>query len=64
MSDHTAQPDSTQPLRGAKGTTAGAPEEPGFLSRRGALRAFGASAVLLGGGGLLEACSSNIKGAT
>jgi hypothetical protein len=28
------------------------------------LRAAGASAVVLGGGGLLEACSSSIKGAT
>ena len=47
MSDHTAQPDSTQPLRGAKGTTDGNPEGPGFLSRRGVLRAFGASAAVV-----------------
>ena len=64
MSDHTAQPDSAKPLRGAKGTTDGSPEGPGFLSRRGVLRAFGASAAVLGGGGLLEACSSSIKGAS
>src|SRR5690242_11177838 len=63
MSDHTVQPDSTKPLRGAKGTTDGN-EGPGFLSRRGVLRAFGASAAVAGGGGLLEACSSSIKGAS
>jgi branched-chain amino acid transport system substrate-binding protein len=62
MSDQTAQPDSTKPLRGAKGTPEGYPEGPGFLSRRGALRAFGASAAVVGGGGLLEACSTSIKG--
>jgi branched-chain amino acid transport system substrate-binding protein len=62
MSDQTAQPDSTKPLRGAKGTPQGYPEGPGFLSRRGALRAFGASAAVVGGGGLLEACSTSIKG--
>ena len=60
MSDQTAQPDSTKPLRGAKG----AAEGPEALSRRGVLRAAGASAVVLGGGGLLEACSSSIKGAS
>jgi branched-chain amino acid transport system substrate-binding protein len=64
MSDHTAQPDSNKPLRGAKGTTDGHPEGPGWLSRRSALRAFGASAAVVGGGGLLEACSTSIKGAT
>jgi branched-chain amino acid transport system substrate-binding protein len=64
MSDQTAQPDSTKPLRGAKGTTEGYPERPGFMSRRGVLRAFGASAAVVGGGGVLEACSSSIKGAS
>ena len=64
MSDQTAQPDSTKPLRGAKGAAEERPEGPGVLSRRGVLRAAGASAVVLGGGGLLEACSSSIKGAT
>ena len=64
MSDQTAQPDSTKPLRGAKGAAEGHPEGPGVLSRRGVLRAAGASAVVVGGGGLLEACSSSIKGAT
>jgi branched-chain amino acid transport system substrate-binding protein len=62
MSDQTAQPDSTKPLRGARGTTAGYPEGPGSMNRRGVLRAFGASAAVVGGGGLLEACSSSIKG--
>jgi branched-chain amino acid transport system substrate-binding protein len=62
MSDQTAQPDSTKPLRGAKGTSEGYPEGPGFMNRRGVLRAFGASAAVVGGGGLLEACSSSIKG--
>jgi branched-chain amino acid transport system substrate-binding protein len=33
------------------------------ISRRGLLRAAGASAAVVGGGGLLEACSSSIKGA-
>jgi branched-chain amino acid transport system substrate-binding protein len=33
------------------------------MSRRGLLRAAGAGAVVLGGGGLLQACSSGIKGA-
>jgi branched-chain amino acid transport system substrate-binding protein len=35
----------------------------GAMSRRGLLRAAGAGAVVLGGGGLLQACSSGIKGA-
>src|ERR1700740_1743415 len=46
MSDHTAQPDGKKPLRGAKGTTDGYPEVPGFLSRRSVLRAFGAGAAV------------------
>src|SRR5882757_8165104 len=51
MSDQTAQPDSTKPLRGAKGTSEGYPEGPGFMNRRGVLRAFGAGAAVVGGGG-------------
>src|SRR5260370_36661344 len=35
----------------------------GSISRRGVLRAVGAGAAVLGAGGLLEACSSGIKGA-
>ena len=34
------------------------------FSRRGLLRAAGASAAVIGGGGLLDACSSGIKGAS
>src|ERR1700761_5810547 len=36
----------------------------GNLSRRGLLRVAGAGAAVVGGGGLLEACSSGIKGAS
>jgi branched-chain amino acid transport system substrate-binding protein len=50
MSDQTAHSDSTSPL--------------GNLSRRGLLRATGAGAVAVGAGGLLQACSSGIKGAS
>jgi branched-chain amino acid transport system substrate-binding protein len=47
MSDQTPQSDSIV----------------GSMSRRGLLRAAGAGAAVLGAGGLLEACSSGIKGA-
>ena len=50
MSDQTAQSDSTSPV--------------GSLSRRGLLRAAGAGAAVMGTGGLLQACSSGIKGAS
>jgi branched-chain amino acid transport system substrate-binding protein len=50
MSDQTAQSDSTSLA--------------GNLSRRGLLRAAGAGAAVVGAGGLLEACSSGIKGAS
>src|SRR6202047_174675 len=50
MSDQTAQSDSTSPA--------------GSISRRSMLRAAGAGAAVMGGGGLLQACSSSIKGAT
>src|SRR5580700_7765941 len=36
----------------------------GNISRRGLLRAAGYGAAVIGGGGLLEACSSGIKGAS
>src|SRR6516164_6353802 len=49
MSDQTAQSDSTSPV--------------GNISRRGLLRAAGAGAAVVGAGGLLQACSSGIKGA-
>jgi branched-chain amino acid transport system substrate-binding protein len=50
MSDQTAQSDSTSPV--------------GSLSRRSLLRAAGAGAAVVGTGGLLQACSSGIKGAS
>jgi branched-chain amino acid transport system substrate-binding protein len=40
------------------------PEREQGLSRRGVLRGVGAGAVVAGGGSLLAACSSGIKGAT
>src|ERR1700730_3941319 len=49
MSDQTAQSDSTSPV--------------GSISRRSLLRAAGAGAGVMGAGGLLQACSSGIKGA-
>ena len=53
MTDQTAQPASS------------APEPPaGGVSRRGLFRAAGVGAAVVGGGGLLEACSSGIKGAS
>ena len=65
MSDQTAQPDSTVPLRGGSpGGLGGTSPLASTVSRRGLLRAAGASAAVVGGGGLLEACSSSIKGAS
>jgi branched-chain amino acid transport system substrate-binding protein len=49
MSDQIVQPDSTNPSG---------------VSRRSLLRAVGAGAAVVGGGGLLDACSSSIKGAS
>ncbi|MDX6417585.1 MAG: branched-chain amino acid transport system substrate-binding protein, partial [Trebonia sp.] len=53
MTDQTAQPDSTdnQPTGGR-------------VSRRSLFRAAGVGAAVLGGGALLEACSSGIQGAS
>ena len=65
MSDQTAQPDRSDPARGAReGLRGVSPAGRAALSRRGLLRAAGASAAVVGGGGLLEACSSSIKGAS
>jgi branched-chain amino acid transport system substrate-binding protein len=50
MSDQTAQSHGTGPVGG--------------ISRRGVLRAAGAGAAVMGAGGLLQACSSGIKGAS
>jgi branched-chain amino acid transport system substrate-binding protein len=49
MSDQTAQSDNTSPG--------------GSFTRRNLLRTVGAGAAVMGTGGLLEACSSGIKGA-
>ena len=49
MSDQTVQPGRTSPAG---------------VSRRNLLRGFGAGAAVVGGGGLLEACSSGIKGSS
>jgi branched-chain amino acid transport system substrate-binding protein len=53
MTDQTAQPDST-----ASQPTAGG------VSRRNLFRAAGVGAAVVGGGSLLEACSSGIQGAS
>jgi branched-chain amino acid transport system substrate-binding protein len=50
MSDQSVQSGDAGPL--------------GDISRRGMLRAVGAGAAVIGAGGLLEACSSGIKGAS
>ncbi len=50
MSDQSAQSERTSPAGG--------------ISRRGLLRAAGVGAAVVGGGGLLQACSSSIKGAS
>jgi branched-chain amino acid transport system substrate-binding protein len=50
MSDQTVHSGSTSPVGG--------------ISRRSVLRAVGTGAAIVGGGGLLEACSSSIKGAS
>jgi len=50
MSDQTAEPGSTN-------------RDDGF-SRRGLLRMAGVGAAVVGGGGLLEACSSGVKGSS
>src|ERR1700722_9225573 len=63
MSDQTVQPGGILPSARAAGETQSLASAYG-LSRRGLLRAVGGGAVLLGGGALLEACGSNIKGAS
>jgi branched-chain amino acid transport system substrate-binding protein len=50
MSDQTGRSESASPLGG--------------ISRRGLLRAAGAGVAVAGAGGLLQACSSGIKGAS
>jgi len=53
MTDQTAQPDSTDSQAPAGG-----------VSRRSLFRAAGVGAAVVGGGALLEACSSGIQGAS
>ncbi|MGH3298071.1 MAG: ABC transporter substrate-binding protein, partial [Trebonia sp.] len=53
MTDQTAQPDSTDKQPAA-----------GFVTRRNLFRAAGVGAAVVGGGALLEACSSGIQGAS
>jgi branched-chain amino acid transport system substrate-binding protein len=53
MTDQTAQPDSTDSTLAARG-----------VSRRSVFRAAGVGAAVVGGGALLEACSSGIQGAS
>jgi branched-chain amino acid transport system substrate-binding protein len=63
MTDQTVQPDSS----GNEPTvlsTKGQPPAAGRVSRRGLFRAAGVGAAVLGGGALLEACSSGIQGAS
>src|SRR5277367_3621266 len=52
MTDQTAQPDNS-----------GSQSAAGGVSRRSLFRAAGVGAAVVGGGSLLEACSSGIKGA-
>src|SRR5262245_48443834 len=54
MTDQTAQPDSTAPDSAPAGSG---------VSRRSLFRAAGVGAAVVGGGALLEACSSGIQGA-
>ncbi|MGH3244664.1 MAG: hypothetical protein ACRDOI_00395, partial [Trebonia sp.] len=53
MTDQTAQSDSTD-----------SPLAAGRVSRRNLFRAAGVGAAVVGGGALLEACSSGIQGAS
>jgi len=59
MTDQTVQPDSV-------GSQSAQPAQPaaGGFSRRSLFRAAGVGAAVVGGGSLLEACSSGIKGAS
>ncbi|MBO0818952.1 MAG: ABC transporter substrate-binding protein, partial [Actinobacteria bacterium] len=61
MSDQTAQ---SRGAAGGRGDREGLSPLAGSISRRGLLRAAGAGAAFLGTGGLLEACSSGIKGSS
>jgi branched-chain amino acid transport system substrate-binding protein len=61
----TSQSDRTPAARATRQDAAHhGPEPAAGISRRGLLRAAGAGLAVAGGGGLLEACSSSIKGAS
>jgi len=62
VSDQTAQPDSTTPSRERPGRTFPPARSAGGASRRGLLRAAGASVAVVGGGGLLEGFTFSGKG--
>jgi branched-chain amino acid transport system substrate-binding protein len=68
MTDQTAQPAGpASPRRGLGEASpkARAPQNPaGGVTRRSLFRAAGVGAAVVGGGSLLEACSSGIKGAS
>jgi len=64
MSYQTAQPDSALPSGGALGRASWLASRIGSVSRRGLLRAAGASVAVVGGGGLLEGFSFSGKGAS
>jgi branched-chain amino acid transport system substrate-binding protein len=60
QSDRTPPP----PVPGQDAAHNGAPSATTGISRRNLLRAAGAGLAVVGGGGLLDACSSSIKGAS
>jgi branched-chain amino acid transport system substrate-binding protein len=60
QSDRTPPP----PVTGQDAAHNGAPSTTAGMSRRNLLRAAGAGLAVVGGGGLLDACSSSIKGAS
>ncbi len=62
----TSHSDRTPPARaiGQDAADNGAPSTAAGISRRGLLRAAGAGVAVVGGGGLLQACSTSIKGAS
>ena len=65
MTDQTARPASGRDGAGTSSPAGGADDSagtPGRVSRRSLFRAAGAGAAILGGGTLLEACSSGLKG--
>src|SRR5262249_57817163 len=67
MTDLTARPASGREGAGASAPRGGTDDiagKPGGVSRRNLFRAAGAGAAVLGGGTLLDACSSGIKGAS